>query len=195
MDTEMMMKKKEIRRRIKALKEVLSPEEIKDYSHKIAKHIMATDFYKSADVIYPYIAYNQEVLTDEIIKDALAKGKKVAAPRVFDDYMEFLFIEDLDHFELSNFNIPEPPATARVANEPRVLIIMPGVAFDPNLNRIGYGGGFYDKYLANHPDTLFTKVALTYDFQIVDALPTEPHDYKVDMVVTPTRILPPQSHD
>ena len=128
-----MQKKKEIRRKIKALKEVLSPEEIKDYSHKIAKHIMATDFYKSADVIYPYIAYNQEVLTDEIIKDALAKGKKVAAPRVFDDYMEFLFIEDLDHFELSNFNIPEPPATAKVANEPRVLIIMPGVAFDPNL--------------------------------------------------------------
>jgi 5-formyltetrahydrofolate cyclo-ligase len=106
--------------------------------------------------------------------------------------MEFLYIKDLDHFELSGFNIPEPPASNEVAKDPRVLIIMPGVAFDPDLNRIGYGGGYYDKYLSNHPDVLFTKVAITYDFQIVDSLPTEPHDYKVDMVVTPTKTLLPK---
>ena len=189
MDKEMMKKKTETRRKIKALKEELTPDQIKEYSHQIAQRVIESDYYKSADVIYPYIAYNQEVLTDEIINDAFKQGKRVAAPRVFDDYMEFLYIQDLEHFELSSFNIPEPLATAEVANEPRVLILMPGVAFDPQLNRIGYGGGFYDKYLANHPDTLFTKVAITYDFQIVDSLPTEPHDYKVDMVVTPTRVL------
>ncbi len=189
MDKEMMMKKKETRRKIKALKEELTQEQIKDFSHKIALKIIGSDYYKSADVIYPYIAYNQEVLTDEIIEDALKSGKKVAAPRVCGDHMDFHYITDLEHFELSEFNIPEPPASNEIAKDPRVLIIMPGVAFDPNLNRIGYGGGFYDKYLANHSDVLFTKVAITYDFQIVDELPTEEHDYKVDMVVTPSRVL------
>ena len=189
MDKEMMKKKTETRRKIKAMKEELTEEQIKEYSHKIAWKVINSDYYKSADVIYPYIAYNQEVLTDEIIEDAFKSGKKVAAPRVCGDHMDFHYITDLEHFELSEFNIPEPLATAEVANDPRVLIIMPGVAFDPNLNRIGYGGGFYDKYLANHPDVLFTKVAITYDFQIVDELPTEPHDYKVDMVVTPTKVL------
>lgn len=180
------MDKKAIRKQISGLKKQLTREQIESFSHDIAARIIASDVYKEASVIYPYVAYNQEVITDEIIKDAWSKGKKVAAPKVFDDYMEFIFFDSFDQLENGAFDIPEP-TTTDIADEKKVLIIMPGLAFDPEFNRIGYGGGFYDKYLANHPDTTFVKVALTYDFQIVDHLETEPHDYKVDAIITPTR--------
>lgn len=180
------MDKKEIRRMISRQKKELTTEQIKEFSHQIAKRIIASQVYKDAKVIYPYIAYNQEVITNEIIEDAWAKGKLVAAPKTYNDYMEFLFITSFDQLEPGAFNIPEP-TTSDIANESEVLIIMPGIAFDPDFNRIGYGGGFYDKYLANHPDTIFHKIALTYDFQLLEHLETEPHDYKVDGIITPSR--------
>ncbi len=182
------MTKSEIRKMIKEQKKQLSTKEINEFSSQIAKRLMDTDMYKKASVIYPYVAYNQEVITNEIILDALKSGKRVAVPKTYTDYMEFLYITDLNQLEPGAFNIPEP-ITTEIANEPEVLIIMPGIAFDPEFNRIGYGGGFYDKYLANHPDTNFTKVAVTYDFQIVDHLETEPHDEKIDAIITPTRIF------
>ena len=166
----------------------MEKEEIKDLSHEIAVRFLDSKEYMEATVICPYVAYNQEVITDEIIKDAWKKGKKVAVPKVLGDYMEFFYITDFNQLEEGYFNIPEP-TTTDIADESNVLIVMPGIAFDPGHNRIGYGGGFYDKYLANHPKTTFTKVALTYDFQILPHLETEDHDYKVDSIVTPTKIL------
>lgn len=180
------MDKKEIRKMISRQKKELTMDQIKEYSHLIADRMINSQVYKDAKVIYSYIAYNQEVITNEIIEDAWAKGKRVAAPKVYDDYMEFLYITSFDQLEPGAFDIPEP-TTSDIANESEVLIIMPGIAFDPDFNRIGYGGGFYDKYLANHPDTSFDKIALTYDFQILEHLETEPHDYKVDGIITPSR--------
>ena len=181
------MNKKEIRKQIKSKKEQLTKEQVEELSSKIAQMFINSDFYKYATVIYPYVAYNQEVITDQIIKHAWENGKKVAIPKVIDDYMEFMFIDSFDQLEEGYCGIPEP-ITTDIANEKEVLIVMPGIAFDPDFNRIGYGGGFYDKYLANHPDTTFTKVALTYDFQILPHLETEEHDYKVDAIVTPSKI-------
>lgn len=182
------MTKSEIRKMIKEMKRKLEPNEINELSSQIAKRLIQTEMYEKASVIYPYVAYNQEVITNEIILDAWSKGKRVAVPKTYSDYMEFLYINDFNELEPGAWDIPEP-TTSTIANESEVLIVMPGIAFDPEFNRIGYGGGFYDKYLATHPDTHFTKVALTYDFQIVDHLETEPHDQKIDAIITPTRIF------
>lgn len=182
-----MTSKKEIRKKIKGLKEALTKEEIAKYSDAIAEKLIQSDFYKASKVIYPYVAYNQEVITDKIIQDAWDSGKRVAVPKVIDDHMEFMYITSFDQLELGYCDIPEP-TTTDIADEPEILIVMPGIAFDPDFNRIGYGGGFYDKYLSAHAHQKFVKVALTYDFQILDHLETEEHDYKVDAIVTPTKV-------
>lgn len=182
--------KKEIRKRIKALKAELKREEIEKLSSQIAKNMIESEVYKNADVIYPYVAYNQEVITDEIIEDAWKNGKKVAVPKVLGDIMEFFYIESFDELENGYFDIPEPKETKNLAKGSKnVLIIMPGLAFDRDFGRIGYGGGFYDKYLDSHPETTFAKVALTYDFQILEHVETEAHDYKVDAIITPTEVI------
>ncbi|SFB20459.1 5-formyltetrahydrofolate cyclo-ligase [Acetitomaculum ruminis DSM 5522] len=186
-----MVNKTEIRKQIKAKKKELSRQQVVDYSTQIAKRMIESDFYNEADVIYPYIAYNQEVITDLIIEDAWKKGKKVAVPTVVGDVMDFFYITNFDGLKKSDMGIPEPvPSDETLAKgSPKVLIIMPGLAFDRNFNRIGYGGGYYDKYLDSHKETEFLKVALTYDFQILPHLETEEHDYKVDAIVTQSEII------
>ena len=79
------------------------------------------------------------------------------------------------------------PDTKDLMKEQKALILMPGLAFDEEKNRIGYGGGFYDKYLEKHPD--FFKVALPYDFQIYKKLNTEQFDIKPDIIVTDQRVI------
>ena len=182
------MTKKEIRKSIKAQKEQLTKEQIRENSHKITRLLLAEDCYKKADVIYPYIAYNQEILTDEMIEDAWKSGKKVAVPRVIDDHMEFFYITSFDDLELGYCDIPEPKTTA-VAEDQNILILMPGLAFDRNFNRIGYGGGFYDRYLDTKSDRKFTKVAFAYDFQLLEHVETEEHDYKIDALIIPDQVF------
>lgn len=181
------MTKKEIRKSIKAQKEQLSVEQIKELSHKITTSLLEQDFYKEASVIYPYIAYNQEILTNEMIENAWKTQKKVAVPRVIDDHMEFFYITSFSDLELGYCNIPEPTTTT-VANDQKILILMPGLAFDKNFNRIGYGGGFYDRYLDAKSDRQFTKVAFAFDFQLLDRVETEEHDYKIDALITPSSV-------
>ena len=116
-------------------------------------------------------------------------GKKVAVPKVLDDgLMEFYYIESFDGIEIGYCKIPEPVG-GTVATDKKVLILMPGLAFDRNHNRIGYGGGFYDRYLERYADTEFTKVSLAYDFQIFDELKVEEHDKKIDAIITEDEVF------
>ena len=183
------MDKKEIRKIVKLKKSKLSNREVLVYSHKVCEKFLAQDFYKKADVIYPYLAYNTEIVTDEIIEQAWRDGKKVAVPKVLDDgLMEFYYIDSFDGISEGYCGIPEP-AGGIVAKDEKVLILMPGLAFDREHNRIGYGGGFYDRYLERYADTNFTKVSLAYDFQIFDALEVEEHDQKIDAVITEDEVF------
>ena len=95
--------------------------------------------------------------------------------------MRFIFMEDLSLVEKGYANIPEPIADGPVADDETALVLMPGLAFDPQGHRIGYGGGFYDKFLAEEPD--HPTLALCYDFQMMDKLETEEHDIPVDYVL------------
>ncbi len=183
------MDKKEIRKIVKLKKSKLSNREVLVYSHKVCEKFLAQDFYKKADVIYPYLAYNTEIVTDEIIEQAWRDGKKVAVPKVLDDgLMEFYYIDSFDGISEGYCGIPEPDGGI-VAKDEKVLILMPGLAFDREHNRIGYGGGFYDRYLERYADTNFTKVSLAYDFQIFDKLEVEEHDQKIDAVITEDGVL------
>jgi 5-formyltetrahydrofolate cyclo-ligase len=95
--------------------------------------------------------------------------------------MRFIWMEDLSQVEKGYANIPEPIADGPIADDETALVLMPGMAFDTEGHRIGYGGGFYDKFLAREPG--HPKLALCYDFQMVPALETEEYDIPVDKVL------------
>ena len=116
-----------------------------------------------------------------MLQKALDDGKKVAVPKVYGDEMKFIYLTDLSQVEKGYSGIPEPIADEPVADDPTALVLMPGLAFDPEGHRIGYGGGFYDKFLAaepNHPT-----LALCYEFQVLPKLETEAFDIPVDRVL------------
>lgn len=178
------MTKKEIRAMIRDKKRQLSSDYIAEYSQKVCEILCDEEVYKNAKVIYPYLAYNQEIVTTRLIEQAWKDGKEVAVPKCYEDSrMEFHRITSFDDVAPGYCDIPEPVGGAIVEDED-VLILMPGIAFDREFNRIGYGGGYYDRYLDRKQDCRFIKVAFAYDFQILDHLETEEHDYKVDMLIT-----------
>ena len=175
------MDKKEVRRTIRERKRAMTEEEIVQRSEKLGKLFVQSEAYKNAKTIYGYLPYNQEVRTVPMLEQALKDGKRVAVPKVYGDEMKFLYLDDLSQVEKGYAGIPEPIADDPVADDDTALVLMPGLAFDPQGHRIGYGGGFYDKFLAaepNHPT-----LALCYDFQLLPELETEEHDIPVDTVL------------
>ena len=182
------MDKKEIRKLIKNKKAALSREYIEDYSARLAEKAALLPVYQEAEVLYAYLSYNEEIVTDALIRRAWADGKRVAVPKVLDQgVMEFYYISSFDGISAGYYDIPEPDGNpAFLADEKNVLMLMPGLAFGRDRNRIGYGGGFYDRYLERKQaeGTRFQTLALAYDFQIFDTIPAESHDAKVDVVIS-----------
>lgn len=174
------MDKKALRRQISALKRELTEEQIRYASRNLTRQFLAHPLYTQAKSIYAYLSYNQEVRTEALISAALQDGKRVAVPKVFGEEMCFLWIDESSVIETGYKGIPEPTA-GEIAHDPEALVLMPGLAFDPSGRRMGYGGGFYDRFLAAEPHPT---IALCYEFQLLDALPTEEHDIPVDAVLT-----------
>ena len=175
------MDKTELRREIRARKRAMTEGEIETRSAKLAQLFFASEAYQNAKTIYGYLPYNQEVRTVPMLERALKDGKKVAVPKVYGDEMKFLYLDDLNAVAKGYAGIPEPIADEPVAHDETALVLMPGLAFDPQGHRIGYGGGFYDKFLAaepNHPT-----LALCYEFQMQPKLDVEDHDIPVDTVL------------
>ncbi len=175
------MNKHELRQLIKNKKREMTLQEIEAASARLGELFASCEAYQQAKTIYFYLPYNQEVRTVPMIRRALAEGKRVAVPKVYDDEMRFIYIDSLDGIEKGSFGIPEPVADEPVANDPTALILMPGLAFDRQGHRIGYGGGYYDKYLSAQPG--HPTVALCYGFQMQEQLETEEFDIPVDLVL------------
>ncbi len=177
------MDKKALRREIGAKKRALSAAEIEARSAILADKLYATGQYRQAMSLYAYLSFNQEVRTSPIIQRAWADGKRVAVPKVVGDEMVFIWIDSFDNLAPQGaFNITEPIENGPVASDETALILMPGLAFDPQGHRVGYGGGFYDRYLAAQPH--HPTVALCYDFQLYDHLDVDDFDVPVDVVIT-----------
>ena len=175
------MNKQELRKAIRARKRAMTEEEIERRSRSLCQKFLESDAYRACRTLYGYLPYNQEVRTLPILAQALADGKQVAVPKVYGDDMKFIVLTDLSQVSKGYAGIPEPIADAPVAEDETALVLMPGLAFDPQGHRIGYGGGFYDKFLSRegkHPT-----LALCYEFQMVEHLETEEFDIPVDTVI------------
>lgn len=175
------MNKKELRSAIREKKRAMSEELILRKSSALKDKFLATDAYRQATAIYGYLPYNQEVRTVPILEQALRDGKKVAVPKVYGDDMKFIYLDDLSRVAKGYAGIPEPIDDGPVADDEGALVLMPGLAFDPQGHRIGYGGGFYDRFLEREPH--HPTVALCYDFQMFQKLETEEFDIPVDLVI------------
>lgn len=175
------MNKQELRRAIRERKRAMTEEEIVERSNALAEKFYNSPAYQAASTIYGYLPYNQEVRTAPMLQRALDDGKRVAVPKVYGEEMRFIYLEDLTQVSKGYAGIPEPIADAPVAEDKQALVLMPGLAFDPQGHRIGYGGGFYDKFLAKEPH--HPTLALCYEFQMQAHLDTEEFDIPVDTVL------------
>ena len=175
------MNKQQLRQAIRQRKRAMTQEEIEDRSRSLCEKFLKSDDYRRCTCLYGYLPYNQEVRTWPILRQALADGKQVAVPKVYGDEMKFIYLTDLTQVATGYAGIPEPIADGPVAEQQDALVLMPGLAFDPQGHRIGYGGGFYDKFLSREPK--HPTVALCYEFQMVDHLETEQFDIPVNTVI------------
>ena len=176
-----MVNKKELRSRIRQQKRAMTEGEIEEKSRILGEKFRACPAYQQAQTIYGYLPYNQEVRTVPMLEQALADGKRVAVPKVYGEEMKFIYLTDLSQVSAGYAGIPEPISDGPVADDETALVLMPGLAFDPQGHRIGYGGGFYDRFLSREPN--HPTVALCYGFQILPELETEEFDIPVDTVI------------
>ena len=175
------MDKTALRRQIREKKRAMSVAEIVAHSEKLGQLFLNSKAYQAAKTIYGYLPYNQEVRTVPMLEQALRDGKRVAVPKIYGDTMKFIYLEDLSAVKKNEMGIPEPVEDGPVAEDKTALVLMPGLAFTKNGDRMGYGGGFYDRFLSEEPD--HPTIALCYYFQMVESLPTEAFDIPVDEVL------------
>lgn len=179
-----MMEKKELRKEIKRRFAALAREEFAGKSAAVLEKLKKLPEWRDAGTIFAFISMKDEIDTEEILKEILKSGKRLAVPRIDGENLVFHLIESLtDGLVPDCYGIPEPDASAPVA-EPvgNDIMLIPGLAFDSRRNRLGRGKGFYDRYL-NGTEASVRKIGICYDFQIVEAVPTEPHDKPLDMII------------
>ena len=180
------MEKKKVREEIIKKRKNLSSEIKKEYDELIFKKLIESDIYKKAKKIFTYVSFGSEIDTIKLIKYALNDNKDIYVPKTDKINKEMLAIKinSLDNMSVDKWGILEPKDVDKnEIGENFHLIIMPGIAFDRKGNRIGYGGGYYDKYLSKIKETS-NKLVLAYDFQIVNNIENEPHDIKINYIIT-----------
>ena len=193
------MDKKELRKEFLKFRNELSIEVRKEKSIQIANRVTTMNEFRNADVVLLYNAIRSEVETTEVFQEAKRLGKRIYCPRVIGDQMEFYLIDETTEFEVSNFGICEPKMVEErryiSKEEDVVFVLIPGAAFDEDGNRVGYGGGYYDKYLKrlqeNLPIRNIWKVAVGYECQILDkgCIKAESYDIRCDYIVTEYRMI------
>lgn len=192
---DILSQKKELRKEAKSYRKSLSENDRLDKSSTIISNLKALKEFQKAEVILMYASLPDEVETLSLIRELTEKGKKsVYCPVTQGDEMEFYRISSVDDLKEGNFHVfePEPLAEKLLGFQKDVhyCMLMPGLMFDKRGNRLGYGKGYYDKYLARVPkDVNLTTVALSYDAMVKDAIPAEETDWRADYIVTKNEVI------
>lgn len=177
--------KKELRKRILNIRNNMSLEDAEKNSSIITDKIINTDIYKQSMVIFIYMDFNKEVMTSKLIKQMLSEKKRVVIPYTDTINTELIpseITKEAD-LKLNSFGYYEPINILPVDIEEIDLVIVPGVVFDKQLNRIGFGKGYYDKILVKLKPSA-VKMAVAHEFQVLESIPTEEHDIKMDIIIT-----------
>lgn len=184
--------KKTIRKNMLYLRDRMTETELADKSTQIHKLLNSVNAYHTALWFMSYVSFGNEVNTTKIINKLFEKKRKVAVPVCISETNQIVAsqIFDLDKLIPSLFGILEPDKEQLLPIDPKKLeiVLVPGLAFDIHGNRVGYGKGYYDRFLIHlNPNSL--KIGLAYDFQLLDEIPSNSYDIPVDIIVTDKRII------
>lgn len=178
------MEKRSIRKQIREMREGLLPEEVKETGDSIYEKVVTSSFFKEAKIVMSYMSFKNEVDTHRINEAIISTGKKLILPRVKDrENMEA--VEYTGEFLKGSLGIDEPAGKSYEGDID--LVIVPGIVFDRSGNRIGFGRGYYDRFLEKYSNAL--KISLIYDFQLVENISAEEHDKKIDVLFSKNSII------
>jgi 5-formyltetrahydrofolate cyclo-ligase len=185
--------KGELRKEVLQARAALSPAEVAAKSALIMERLIQSEAYRQASTLMVYVDFRNEAQTGDIVKRAMAAGKRVAVP-VTDiankRLTPSLLLDYPGDLAPGAWGIlePKPECLRPLAPEELDLVVVPGVAFDVDGNRLGYGGGFYDRFLPRtRPDAVF--IALTFELQVRDVVFPGPHDVPMHALVTEDRFI------
>ena len=180
--------KQELRKKSREIRWQISNKKECDYS--ICEKLCSLELYKKSEIVLIYVSLDDEVETDLIIKNALKDKKKVAVPFCTDNMgnMDFYLIDSLYDLKIGSFNVREPDINSckKLCSFENSIIIVPALCFDKSGNRLGFGKGYYDRFLAKHS---FISVGLCYDELLVEYVPTDEHDKQVDYIITQSTVI------
>ena len=178
--------KSQLKNQILEKRNALTNEEAAEKSKAIIEKLFSLDEYQKSKSVMFYVSIKNEVGTREAINESL-KSKSVIVPKVKIGEIEPSLIISLDNLIEGKFGVLEPIESMIVPFKKIDLVIVPGIAFDKKCHRIGYGLGYYDKFLKKVPKAV--KIGLCFDFQLVDEIPNESHDVPVDIIITDENII------
>lgn len=184
------MPKSELRGKLRQMRAALPPELVENWSSAIRARLTALEVFRRAETLHYYASsLPGEVRTDQLVARSLMERRRVICPRVRAH-------GQLDHHEISDpaqlveaaFGLREPDPELAIPADPRSadLIVVPGVGFSEDGARLGMGGGYYDRFLAEQSAP---RVGLAFEMQMLEALPRSPHDEAVDLIVTELRVI------
>ena len=183
------MKKQQLRKELKSLRNQLSRDQVDRWSKKICANILLSQQYRHADVIFGYLAFGNEPNIDIVLEQARLAGKTVCVPQIISE-TEICAVrfEGFGQLSLDRYGIRSVSGTDVVINPHEIaLVLVPGVGFAKNGNRIGMGAGYYDRFLAR---AIHAKTAgVIWDVQLVSAVIREDHDVPVQYVITEEQML------
>lgn len=182
------VKKQTIRRLALARRARLSPLERETHATTLVQRLLSLEEVAAAPSVLAFASISSEVSTTSLLRAVLEAGKTLFLPFVTDaGAMEAAAVNSLDELEPGYRGIPEPATKVPVPASSAGVVVVPGVAFDQRGGRLGYGGGFYDRFLAAAVGV--TRIGICFETQIVDELPMLEHDQGVDIVVTEERTI------
>lgn len=185
------MDKKTIREKVLKERKNLGHPARKEFSKEITKKLLNSNYYKSAKTIMCFISFSDEVNTRDFIERAIEDGKNIVVPITFPETHELKpsLLKNLKELEPGFYNILTPKKEFQRFIDPKEidLVVTPGVAFRKDGYRVGYGGGYYDRFLSKIPNT--TTIAICFSAQIVDDLPVDSYDIPVDYIYTEDNII------
>lgn len=182
------MTKTEAREYVKSIKNNMTKEEVCKKSVLVMDKLFELPEFVTADNIFTYVSYNQEVETFGLIEKSLSLGKNVFVPKVYGKEIKFHKIDSLALLNSGKYGILEPcNEFLDEWNNVSGTMIMPGLAFGRDFSRVGYGGGFYDRYLSSRSGLV--TVAVCFDFQLFESIEIEEFDYRPDVIISDKEVI------
>lgn len=187
--------KKEFRKKVISLRKQQSLDFISKHSSIITEKLIQMNVIKNSTNIMLYLDFNNEVQTDELIKKLITSKKIVSSPITIVKERKLIphqIIDFENNIKIGAYGIREPKEdVSPIVNIKDIdVVIVPAIAYDINCYRLGYGGGFYDRFLSNIRDDAIT-IGIAFDLQIFENVPKESHDAQLDYIVTESRIITP----